>query len=110
MISRNSRPISWVKAARKEFQKFPAAAQTEIRFALTLAAEGRKADIAKPMKGLGPGVFEVALAYFGDAYRTVYVLQSAEAIWVIHAFRKKAKRGSRPHKRKSSLSGNGLGG
>jgi phage-related protein len=92
-MSRNSRPISWVKAARKEFQKFPATAQTEVRFALTLAAEGRKADIAKPMKGLGPGVFEIALAYFGDAYRTIYILQLAEAIWVIHAFRKKAKRG-----------------
>ena len=38
--------------------------------ALTVAAEGRKADIAKPMKNLGSGVFEVALNYRTDAYRT----------------------------------------
>lgn len=92
-MSRDTRPISWVKAARKVFQGFPAAAQTEIRFALTVAAEGRKADIAKPMKGLGAGVFEVALAYRGDAYRTIYVLPLAQAIWVIHAFQKKSRRG-----------------
>ena len=42
--------------------------------ALTVAAEGRKADIAKPMKGFGAGVFEVALKYRTDAYRTVYAL------------------------------------
>ena len=40
--------------------------------ALTFAAEGSKSDIAKPMNGLGPGVYEIALAYRSDAYRTVY--------------------------------------
>ena len=59
---------------------------------MTLAAEGRKADIAKPMKGLGFGVFEIAVRYRTDAYRTVYALQVADDIWVIHAFQKKAKR------------------
>ena len=38
-------------------------------------------------------MFEVAPAYRGDGYRTIYVLPLAEAIWVIHAFRKKARRG-----------------
>ena len=52
---RNTRPISWVKAARKDFEEFPEGAQNEILRALTIAAEGRKADIAKPMKGLGTG-------------------------------------------------------
>ena len=45
--------------------------------ALTVAAEGRKADIAKPLKGFGSGVFEVALKYRTDAYRTVYAQQHA---------------------------------
>jgi len=34
-----------VKAARKDFEKFPDGAQTEILRALTIAAEGRKAEI-----------------------------------------------------------------
>ncbi len=43
------------------------------------------------MKGLGSGVFEIALRYRADAYRAVYALQVADDIWVIHAFQKKAK-------------------
>ena len=61
--------------------------------ALTGAAEGRKADIAKPLKGFGSGMFEVALAWRGDAYRAVYAVQIAEDVWVVHAFQKKSKAG-----------------
>lgn len=35
---RNTRPISWIKAARKAFEKFPAGAQDIIKDALTIAA------------------------------------------------------------------------
>ena len=63
MGRRETRPISWIKAARKDFVAFPQGAQTEVLRALTIVAEGRKADIAKPIKGLGPGVLEVALKY-----------------------------------------------
>ena len=60
---------------------------------MTIAAEGAESDIAKPMRGLGSGVFEVALKYRTDAYRTVYALQLHDAIWVLHAFQKKARQG-----------------
>ena len=92
-VTRETRPVSWIKAARKNFAEFPVAAREQIEDALTLASEGRKADIAKPMKGLGSGVFEIALRYRRDAYRAVYALQVADDIWVIHAFQKKAKTG-----------------
>lgn len=39
---RNTRPILWIKAARKSFEKFPPTAQLQVRVALTFAAEGRK--------------------------------------------------------------------
>jgi phage-related protein len=92
-MARNTRPISWIKAARKAFDAFPEGTQLEIARALTVAAEGDKAEIAKPMKGLGSGVFEIASAYRGNAYRAVYVLQLDVDIWVIHAFQKKSKKG-----------------
>ena len=57
MGSRDTRPISWIKAARKAFDAFPKGARDEILRALTAAAEGDKADIVKPMKGFGSGVF-----------------------------------------------------
>ena len=61
--------------------------------ALTIAAEGGKADIAKPLMGLGSGVLEIARPWRGDAYRLVYAVQLGANVWVIHAFKKKATRG-----------------
>ena len=52
-MTRRTRPVSWIRAALKEFESFPAGAQEICLAALTVAAEGGKADIAKPMRGLG---------------------------------------------------------
>ena len=69
----------------------------------TIAAEGGKADIAKPMHGLGSGVFEIALAFKGDAYRVVYGIQLGADVWVINAFQKKSTRGIGTPKRETDL-------
>lgn len=90
---RKTRPVSWIKAARKEFEKFPTVAQTICLRALTIAAEGGKADIAKPFRGIESGVFEVALPLHGNAYRVLYAVQIADEVWVIHAFQKKSTHG-----------------
>jgi phage-related protein len=87
---RQTREIAWIKAAWKEFDRFPLTAKRRFAQVLTIAADGQKADIAKTMKGLGGGLFEIALKYRTDAYRVVYALQLGEAIWVVHAFQKKA--------------------
>ena len=61
--------------------------------ALTVAAEGGKADIAKPLKGFGSGVFEVLLPFRSDAYRVVSAVQIGAALSVVHAFQKKSSAG-----------------
>ena len=71
--------------------------------ALSLAAEGGKAGIAKPMKGLGSGVFEIALPYRGNAFRVVYAVQLGEDLWVVHAFQKKSARGIKTPQREIEL-------
>lgn len=90
---RDTRPISWLKAARRDFEEFPEAVQSDMLDALTLAAEGGKSDKAKPFRGVEGGVFEIALRHRGDAFRTIYAVKIDEAIWVIHAFQKKSKSG-----------------
>ena len=55
------------------------------------------------MKGLGTGVFEIALPHRGDAYRTVYALQLGRDIWVVHAFQKKASKGRATPKKEIDL-------
>jgi phage-related protein len=60
---------------------------------LTIASEGGQADLAMPFKGLGSGVFEIALPLRGNAYRVLYAVQIGDDICVLHAFQKKSTRG-----------------
>ena len=92
-MTRDTRPISWITAARKDFEEFPEGAQLEFGRALTIVAEGRHPDIAKPMKGFGSGIFELVLRFRGDAYRVVYGVQIGHDVWVVQAFQKKSKTG-----------------
>lgn len=100
---RLTRSISWLGAALKDFESFPGDAQVRCLQALTIAAEGAMADIARPMRGLGSGVFEIALRFHGDAYRTVYAVQLDDAIWVVHAFQKKSTQGIKTPKHEIDL-------
>lgn len=93
MQRRTQRDISWIKAALKAFGKFPPAVQDEATDALTAIAEGGTPEVAKPLAGLGSGIWELAIRERGDAFRVVYALQIADDIWVIHAFQKKSKSG-----------------
>ncbi len=90
---RNTRPVSWIKAARKDFEAFPAEVRDKLLDALAIVAEGGHPLIAKPLPGLGSGVLELALKYQGDAFRVVYAVKFKAEIWIIHAFQKKSKSG-----------------
>jgi phage-related protein len=82
---------------------FPEGAQSICLAVLTIAAEGRKADIAKPLKGLGSGVFEIALPYRGNAFRVVYAVQLGADVWVVHAFQKRSTQGIKTPKNEIAL-------
>jgi phage-related protein len=100
---RKTRPVSWLKPAQKEFLKFPEQARWICLAALTIAAEGGKADIAKPMHGLGSGLLEIGLPFDGNAFRVVYALQYGSEIWVVHAFQKKSTQGIKTPQREIDL-------
>ena len=99
-----TRPVQWIRTARREFEAFPQGAQIELARALTVVAEGGHPDIAKPLKGFGSGVLELALRFHGDAYRVVYALRLGDgAVWVVHAFQKKSKTGIKTPKAEIDL-------
>lgn len=79
-MARNTRPISWIKTARKDFEAFPLAAQVEMARSLTILADGQMPEIAKPLTGFGSGVMELALRHRSDAFRVVYALQIGDDI------------------------------
>jgi phage-related protein len=100
---RNTRPIVWLKAARRDFEDFPEKARDRLLDALTVAAEGGMPAIAKPLRGFGSGVLELAIAFRGDAFRVVYALQLGADVWVIHAFQKKSRTGIKTAKQDIDL-------
>jgi phage-related protein len=100
---RGTRKISWIRAAWKDFSKFPRDAQDRAGAALTMIGDGTTPDIAKPLSGLGSGIWELAIKSRGDAFRVVYALQMTEDIWVIHAFQKKSTKGITTPKREIDL-------
>ena len=63
-------------------------------FAIYRAQVGLRHRDAKPLRGFGPGgVLEVVSRYDGDTCRAVYTVRFETAVYVLHAFQKKAKRG-----------------
>ncbi len=68
-------------------------------------AAGEAPAVAKPLKGLGTGVWELALRHRGDAFRVIYALQIGDDIWVVHAFQKKSKKGIATPKQEIDLIG-----
>jgi protein phosphatase len=68
--------------------------ERQFGFALYVAQRGGKHPSAKPLKGFGgAGVLEVVDDYDGNAYRTVYTVKLAGAVYVLHAVQKKSRRG-----------------
>jgi phage-related protein len=69
--------------------------QDNLGFELFLAETGQHPPSAKPLKGLGSGTVELVEDFGGDTYRAVYTVRFKEAVYVLHAFKKKSKRGAK---------------
>jgi phage-related protein len=87
------RPLVWMGNAKRNLQAFPTAAQKLLGDELQLIQFGGMPKDAKPFKGVGSGVFEIALRHDAGAYRTVLAVQLGKKIYVLHAFQKKSKKG-----------------
>jgi phage-related protein len=86
-----ARRLAW--GLEKNLRDFPDGAQKLLGDELQLLQFGGMPKDAKPFKGVGSGVLEIALRYASDAYRVVLALQIGRRIYVPHAFQKKSKRG-----------------
>ena len=54
-------------------------------------------------KGSTAGVLEIVEDYKGNTYRAVYSVRSPNAVYMLHAFQKKAKRGTKTPKQEIDL-------
>jgi phage-related protein len=89
-----TKPLFWVGSALKDLREFPADARRDAGHELHLVQMGLAPSDWKPMPGVGPGVVEVRI-HSAEEHRVFYVAKFAEAIYVLHAFRKTTQKTSK---------------
>jgi phage-related protein len=88
------KPVHWVGSSRADLRKLPPEVTRAIGQALWFAQKGDKHPAAKPLKGFaGAAVLEIVEEHASNAYRAVYTVRFARAIYVLHVFHKKSTRG-----------------
>lgn len=88
------RSLEWLGSSRRDLRAFPRQARREIGVALYAAQQGETDPAAKPLKGFGgASVMEIVSEDRHGAWRAAYTVRFAEAVYVLHAFQKKSKRG-----------------
>jgi phage-related protein len=93
MVERE-KPLEWIGSSYKDLMASPTKVRRFFGYALSLAQAGDQHDAAKALKGFGgAGVLEVVEDAAGGTYRAVYTVKFEEAVFVLHCFQKKSKRG-----------------
>lgn len=91
----SEKPLEWVGSSYKDLMALPDDIRRSFGFALSLAQAGDRHDDAKILKGFGgAGVLEVVEDDAAGTYRAVYTVKFPEAVFVLHCFQKKSKRGA----------------
>jgi phage-related protein len=88
------RPVRWIGSSKDDLSAFPEEVKRRVGGGLWDAQLGLKTPFAKPLKGFGgASVLEIIDDFDGDTYRAVYTVRFAGAVYVLHAFQKKSKKG-----------------
>jgi phage-related protein len=98
------KPLFFVGSSRADLRGCPKEVREEAGFSLDAAQRGGKAVNAVPMTGFGSAkVLEVVIDSSGDTYRAIYTVKFAKAVYVLHVFQKKSKKGIATPKRDIDL-------
>lgn len=93
MVDR-TKPVLWVGSSRGDLRALPQEVRRNIGKALYAAQQGETDPAAKPLKGFGgTRAMEIVERFRTDTYRAVYSARFENAVYVLHVFQKKAKKG-----------------
>ena len=102
------RKLIWLGDALERLTAFPPAVRKGLGFALYQAQIGQQHESAKMLRGFADAVWQVRADDRSGTYRAVYVAQFRDAIYVLHAFQKKATSGIATPRRELDLIRNRL--
>ena len=87
--------VKWLGNSRDNIRDFPSDPRREAGYQLERVQAGKDPADWKPMPSVGLGVKEIRVRD-GGAFRVIYVARFAEAVYVLHAFQKKANKTPKP--------------
>jgi len=98
------KPVYWMGSTLRDLRDSPEDVKDGIGYALELVQRGEKPANAKPLKGFGgASVLEIVEDFDSDTWRAVYTVAVANAVYVLHVFQKKAKKGIATPKKEIDL-------
>jgi phage-related protein len=93
-MASEEKPLQWIGSSKKDLLGLPLGVRKFFGHALDFAQHGDKHESAKVLKGFGgAGVLELVEDDRDGTYRAVYTVKFDEAVFVLHCFSKKSKRG-----------------
>jgi phage-related protein len=99
-----TKPVFWIGSSRHDLRAMPQEVRRSFGKTLYAAQRGLTDPGAKPLKGFGgTRVIEIVERFRTDAYRAVYTAHFHDAVYVLHVFQKKSKRGRATPKREIDL-------
>lgn len=94
MENKRLKPVRWIGSSHRDVRSFPQPVRAGIGHALYAAQKGETDPAAKPLRGFGGrSVIEIVSDHRGDTWRSVYTVRFEDAVYVLHAFQKKSKKG-----------------
>ena len=94
-------PLEFVGSAEDDLFVFPPTVKRVIGFAIRIAQKGGKHPDAKPLERIqGCWRLEVISDFDGNTFRAAYTVKLKGVAYVLHAFQKKSKKGSKHQKPK----------
>lgn len=85
------KPLRFIGSSLDDLRDFPAEARRQVGFELYAVQRGLEPVDWRPMHAVGPGVQEIRVHVLGE-WRVLYVARFRNAIYVLHAFRKKTQK------------------
>ena len=89
------KPVEFVGSSLDDLRAFPIAARREAGHQIDLVQNGQEPDDWKPMNTIGAGVKEIRIRDTSGAFRIIYVAKFADAVYVLHCYKKKTEKTSK---------------
>ena len=98
------KPVRWMGSSLSDLQACPPEVRDEVGFALFEVQRGGKPISAKPLQGFASSkVLEIVTRFDGDTWRTIYTVEIAGVVYVLHVFQKKSTKGIKTPQREILL-------